>query len=510
LVDESINLFDDRGVVYAAADGVATIHGLNNCFYGEEILLENSSGGADVRGVVLNLERDNVKVCVFGSDTSVYSGSVASRTFDFVSIDFNFNTLGHVIDPLGIKIDMFNTEEIISEDIIIRCYVDSKAPGIISRESICEPLQTGIIAIDSMIPIGRGQRELIIGDRGTGKTTIAVDTIINARADNNDLFCIYVAIGQKLTTVRHLVDKLVSFDAMAYSLIVNSTAGIAATLCYLAPYAACSIGELFRDNGCHALIVYDDLSKHAVAYRQISLLLRRPPGREAYPGDIFYLHARLLERAAKMNKNLGGGSLTALPIIETLGNDITAYIPTNVISITDGQIYLKMDLFYKGIIPAIDIGLSVSRVGSAALIKIMRRLAGNLKLTLALHKDVEVFAAFGDDVDISTRRLITRGARLVELMKQKAHSPLPITTQVIIIFMGVQGYFDDISINLISKFKDFIVNILAKSQVAIFNNLKEVILNTEGIYTVKMQDNELHLFAQHVKLYFNKSIITLL
>lgn len=414
-------------------------------------MVEFSSG---LKGMALNLEPDNVGVVVFGNDRLIKEGDIVKRTGAIVDVPIGDELLGRVVDALGNPIDgkgPLNTKK--------RARVGVKAPGIIPRISVREPMQTGMKAVDSLVPIGRGQRELIIGDRQTGKTAVAIDTIINQKRFNDageekkKLYCIYVAIGQKRSTVAQLVKRLTDADAMKYSVIVAATASDAAPLQYLAPYSGCAMGEHFRDTGRHALIIYDDLSKQAVAYRQMSLLLRRPPGREAYPGDVFYLHSRLLERAAKMNDNHGGGSLTALPIIETQAGDVSAYIPTNVISITDGQIFLETELFYKGIRPAINVGLSVSRVGSAAQIKAMKQVAGSLKLELAQYREVAAFAQFGSDLDAATQQLLNRGAQLTELLKQKQYVPMAAEEQVCVVYAGVRGFLDNVQTSEIAKFE---------------------------------------------------------
>jgi F-type H+-transporting ATPase subunit alpha len=426
--------------------------------------------------MALNLEPDNVGIVVFGNDRLIKEGDLVRRTGNIVDVPVGDGLLGRVVDALGNPIDgkgpLTNVR---------RQRVSVKAPGIIPRQSVREPMQTGIKSIDSMVPIGRGQRELIIGDRQTGKTAVALDTIINQKKwndldDNNKkLYCVYVAIGQKRSTVAQFVQTLEKYDALKYSVIVAATASEAAPLQYLAPYTGCAVGEHFRDNGKHAMIVYDDLSKQAVAYRQMSLLLRRPPGREAYPGDVFYLHSRLLERAAKMSNQSGGGSLTALPIIETQGGDVSAYIPTNVISITDGQIFLEAELFFKGIRPAINVGLSVSRVGSAAQIKAMKQVAGSLKLFLAQYREVAAFAQFGSDLDPSTQFILNRGARLTELLKQAQYSPIPVEQQVVIIFAGVNGFLDKLDVKKVTTFE-------AKLIPYIQNNFPEILdtIRTEG------------------------------
>ncbi len=438
------------GKVLSVGDGIARAHGLDNVRAGEMVEFD---GG--IKGMALNLESDNVGIVIFGDDRSIKEGHIVRRTGDIVDVHVGKGLLGRVVDGLGNPIDgkgpIENAE---------KRRVEVKAPGIMPRKSVHEPMQTGLKAIDSLIPVGRGQRELIIGDRQTGKTAIAIDTFINqksvndaAKDDSEKLFCIYVAVGQKRSTVAQIVKTLEEKGAMEYSIVVAATASDPAPLQFLAPYTACAMGEYFRDNGMHAVIVYDDLSKQAVAYRQMSLLLRRPPGREAYPGDVFYLHSRLLERAAKLNDDNGAGSLTALPIIETQGGDVSAFIPTNVISITDGQIFLETELFYQGIRPAVNVGLSVSRVGSAAQIKAMKQVAGSIKLELAQYREMAAFAQFASDMDASTRRLLDRGARLTELLKQAQYSPMPIEEQVISLFAGVNGFLDNIQISDVNRFE---------------------------------------------------------
>jgi proton translocating ATP synthase F1 alpha subunit len=442
----------DSGVVVAVTDGIAKIIGLSAVKAGELI-----SFSSNIQGMVLNLEKHEVRAVIFGNDTGVLEGSKCLRTFNIVSIPVSDSFLGRVIDSLGNPIDGLGA--ISSENIY---EVDIKAPGIIPRQSVNEPLQTGILAIDSMVPIGRGQRELIIGDKQTGKTAIAVDTIINQKVghtvsgdikDSKAVFCVYVAIGQKRSTVAQVLSKLKVKEALYYTIIVAATASDNASLQFLAPYSGCALAEWFLNTKRHALIVFDDLSKQAVAYRQMSLLLRRPPGREAYPGDVFYLHSRLLERAAKLNAANGSGSITALPIIETQGGDVSAYIPTNVISITDGQIFLETELFYKGIRPAINVGLSVSRVGSAAQVGGLKSIAGPLKLNLAQFREVEAFASFGSDLDESTQYTLSTGLRLIELLKQRQYEPLKIKDEIILIFAGMRGYLDTISVSEITAFK---------------------------------------------------------
>ena len=437
------------GQVLSVGDGVARVYGLDNVKAGEMV---EFPGG--IRGMALNLESDNVGVVIFGEDRAIREGDVVKRTGAIVDVPVGPGLLGRVVDALGNPIDgkgpLSNVET---------RRIDVKAPGIIPRRSVHEPMQTGIKAIDALTPIGRGQRELIIGDRQTGKTAVAIDTILNQKPANETddesrkLYCIYVAVGQKRSTVAQIVKTLEDYGAMKYSTVVAATASEPAPLQYIAPYTGCTMGEYFRDNGMHSLLVYDDLSKQAVAYRQMSLLLRRPPGREAYPGDVFYLHSRLLERAAKLNDEHGSGSLTALPIIETQAGDVSAYIPTNVISITDGQIFLETGLFYKGIRPAINVGISVSRVGSAAQIKAMRQVAGTIKLELAQFREMEAFAQFASDLDAATQRLLARGARLTELLKQGQFAPLPVEEQVVSIYSGVRGYADKLAVGDITRFE---------------------------------------------------------
>jgi len=437
------------GEVLSVGDGIARVHGLDQVQAGEMV---EFPGG--IKGMALNLEVDNVGIVIFGDDRNIKEGDTVKRTGDIVDVPVGKDLLGRVVDALGNPID--GKGPIVTDD---RARVEVKAPGIIPRKSVHEPVQTGLKAIDALIPIGRGQRELIIGDRQTGKTALIIDTIINQRTVNESddelekLYCIYVAIGQKRSTVAQLVKTLEDYDALKYSIVVAATASEPAPLQFLAPYTGCTMGEFFRDNGMHAVIFYDDLSKHAVAYRQMSLLLRRPPGREAYPGDVFYLHSRLLERAAKMNDDNGAGSLTALPVIETQAGDVSAYIPTNVISITDGQIFLETELFFKGIRPAVNVGLSVSRVGSAAQIKAMKQVAGSIKLELAQYREMAAFAQFSSDLDQATQNLLARGARLTELLKQPQYTPLPIEEQLVTIFAGVNGYTDAIEVNQVTQFE---------------------------------------------------------
>ncbi|MBR0654417.1 F0F1 ATP synthase subunit alpha [Plastoroseomonas arctica] len=438
------------GTVLTVGDGVARCYGLQNVMAGEMVEFPN----AGLKGMALNLENDNVGVVIFGNDKGVKEGDTVSRTGEIVDVPVGMGLLGRVVDALGNPID--GKGPIAGAE---RRLIEVKAPGIIPRKSVHEPMQTGVKAIDALIPIGRGQRELIIGDRQTGKTAVIIDTIINQKHvnagadDKKKLYCIYVAVGQKRSTVAQLVKTLEEQGALEYSIIVAATASDPAPMQYLAPYAGCAMGEFFRDNGMHAVIFYDDLSKQAVAYRQVSLLLRRPPGREAYPGDVFYLHSRLLERAAKMSDAFGAGSLTALPVIETQAGDVSAYIPTNVISITDGQIFLETELFFKGIRPAVNVGLSVSRVGSSAQIKAMKQVAGKIKLELAQYREMAAFAQFASDLDATTQALLARGARLTELLKQPQYKPVPVEEQVISLFAGTRGYLDKIDIGKIGEFE---------------------------------------------------------
>ena len=444
---------DEIGRVLSVGDGIARIYGLNKIQAGE--MVEFGSG---VRGMALNLENDNVGVVLFGSDNAINEGDIVKRTGTIVDVPVGKGTLGRVVDALGNPIDGKGPLKDVT-----RRRAEVKAPGIIARQSVNEPMQTGLKAVDSLVPIGRGQRELIIGDRQTGKTAIAIDAIINQKEVNagddesKKLYCVYVAVGQKRSTVAQIVKILSDAGALEYSIIVAATASDPAPLQFLAPYSGCAMGEYFRDNGMHALIIYDDLSKQSVAYRQMSLLLRRPPGREAFPGDVFYLHSRLLERAAKMSKDVGGGSLTALPVIETQAGDVSAYIPTNVISITDGQIFLETELFYKGIRPAINVGLSVSRVGSAAQVKAMKQVAGTLKLELAQYREVAAFAQFGSDLDAATQYLLNRGARLTEVLKQGQFQPMPIENQIVVLYAATRGYLDKMNISDIPRFEQSIL-----------------------------------------------------
>jgi F-type H+-transporting ATPase subunit alpha len=456
------------GQVLSVGDGIARVYGLDNVQAGEMVEFENG-----VRGMALNLESDNVGIVIFGEDREIMEGQTVKRTGAIVDVPVGKGLLGRVVDALGNPID--DKGPIPGE----RKRVDVKAPGIIPRKSVHEPMATGLKAIDALIPIGRGQRELIIGDRQTGKTAIALDTILNQKPLNATgdekikLYCIYVAVGQKRSTVAQFVKVLEEQGALEYCVIVAATASDPAPMQFLAPFAGCTMGEYFRDNGMHAVIVYDDLSKQAVAYRQMSLLLRRPPGREAYPGDVFYLHSRLLERAAKMNEENGAGSLTALPVIETQANDVSAYIPTNVISITDGQIFLESDLFYQGIRPAVNVGLSVSRVGAAAQTRAMKKVAGRVKGELAQYREMAAFAQFGSDLDATTQRLLNRGARLTELLKQPQFSPLKMEEQVCVIYAGVNGYLDPIPVNRVRAFEDGLLGALRTEHGDILKDIRD-------------------------------------
>ncbi len=457
------------GQVLSVGDGVARVYGLDNVQAGEMV---EFPGG--IQGMALNLEVDNVGVVIFGSDRDIKEGDTVKRTGRIVDAPVGKALLGRVVDALGNPIDGAGAIET-SE----RRLVEVKAPGIMPRRSVFEPMQTGLKALDALVPIGRGQRELIIGDRQTGKTAVAIDTIINQKTINESgdeskkLYCIYVAIGQKRSTVAQVVKTLADEGALDYTIVVAATASEPAPLQFLAPYTACAIGEYFRDNGMHAVIIYDDLSKQATAYRQMSLLLRRPPGREAYPGDVFYIHSRLLERAAKMNDDHGGGSLTALPVIETQANDVSAYIPTNVISITDGQIFLETDLFYKGVRPAINVGLSVSRVGSAAQTKSMKQVAGSIKLELAQYREMEAFSQFASDLDAVTQRLLARGARLTELLKQPQYRPMPLEEQVVAIFCGVRGFLDSVDVGRINEYESRLLDHIRSQHGDVLESLRE-------------------------------------
>ncbi|HHZ67971.1 MAG TPA: F0F1 ATP synthase subunit alpha [Alphaproteobacteria bacterium] len=457
------------GQVLSVGDGIARVYGLDNVQLGEMVEFPGA-----IKGMALNLETDNVGIVIFGDDRNIKEGDVVKRTGSIVDVPVGKNMLGRVVDALGEPIDGKGPIEGVE-----RRRIEVKAPGIIPRQSVHEPMQTGLKAVDSLVPIGRGQRELIIGDRQTGKTALAIDTIINQKSINetNDeskkLYCIYVAIGQKRSTVAQIVKTLEENGALDYTVVVSASASEPAPLQFLAPYGGCAMGEYFRDNGMHALIIYDDLSKQAVAYRQMSLLLRRPPGREAYPGDVFYLHSRLLERAAKMSDEFGGGSLTALPVIETQAGDVSAYIPTNVISITDGQIFLETDLFYQGIRPAINVGLSVSRVGSAAQVKAMKQVAGSIKLELAQYREMAAFSQFASDLDAATQRLLARGERLTELLKQSQYSPLPVEEQVVVVFAGVRGYLDNIEVSQVGRFEEQLLADLRADHADLLETIRE-------------------------------------
>jgi F-type H+-transporting ATPase subunit alpha len=498
ILKEQIEKFDldtkveEIGKVLSVGDGIARVYGLEEVSAGEMVEFSDKT-----LGMALNLEEDNVGVVIFGDDMNIKEGDTVKRTGNIVDTAVGMDLLARVVDGLGREID--GKGKIKSKE---RKMVDVKAPGIIPRQSVSEPMQTGLKAIDALVPVGRGQRELIIGDRQTGKTAVAIDTIINQKKLNKEkeekekLFCIYVSIGQKRSTVAQIVKTLEEQGAMEYTVVVAATASDPAPLQYLAPYTGCTIGEWFRDNGMHALIIYDDLSKQAVAYRQMSLLLRRPPGREAYPGDVFYLHSRLLERAAKLNKENGSGSLTALPIIETQAGDVSAYIPTNVISITDGQIFLETDLFYQGVRPAINVGLSVSRVGSAAQVKAMKQVAGSIKLELAQYREMAAFAQFGSDLDVSTQKLLNRGARLTELLKQAQYSPLPVEEQVIVIYAGVNGYLDDMALSQVGNFEKFVLEEIKRSHKSLLKSLKTKLSLDESL------ENELKTVISEIKKKF--------
>ena len=469
---KNLNLDQDVaevGQVLSVGDGIARIYGLDNVQAGEMIEFPGN-----IKGMALNLEQDNVGAVIFGDDRNIKEGDIVKRTKKILEVSIGKELLGRVVDGLGIPIDgkgKIKTSK--------TSRIEVKAPGIVKRRSVHEPVQTGIKAIDTLIPIGRGQRELIIGDRQTGKTAIAIDTILNQKDINQGkdekkkLYCIYVAIGQKKSSVAHIVKVLEDHDALKYTIVVAATASDPAPLQFLAPYTGCTMGEYFRDNGMHALIIYDDLSKQAIAYRQMSLLLRRPPGREAYPGDVFYLHSRLLERAAKMSDKENGGSLTALPIIETQANDVAAYIPTNVISITDGQIFLEIDLFHQGKKPAINVGLSVSRVGSAAQLKSMKQVAGSIKLELAQYREMEAFAQFGSDLDETTQQLLNRGARLTEILKQPQYKPLSVEEQVVSIFAGVNGYLDKVKVEYVIEFLGKLLKYFKSKQKTLLDTIKK-------------------------------------
>ncbi len=460
----------ETGQVLSVGDGIARVFGLQNVMAGE--LVDFPSAG--VKGMALNLETDNVGIVIFGDDTRIREGDTVTRTRDIVDVPVGRGLLGRVVDGLGNPIDGKGPLTDVK-----RTRVEVKAPGIIPRKSVHEPMQTGLKAIDALIPIGRGQRELVIGDRQTGKTAVIIDAIINQKGVNAGtdeaakLYCIYVAIGQKRSTVAQLVRTLEENGALEYSIVVAATASDPAPMQFLAPYTGCAMGEFFRDNGMHAMICYDDLSKQAVAYRQMSLLLRRPPGREAYPGDVFYLHSRLLERAAKMSDAFGAGSLTALPVIETQAGDVSAYIPTNVISITDGQIFLETELFFRGIRPAVNVGLSVSRVGSSAQIKAMKKVAGSIKLELAQYREMAAFAQFASDLDASTQQLLARGARLTELLKQPQYSPMPVEEQVISIYAGTKGYLDGVPVGKVGEFERRMISELKMREPSVLNGIRD-------------------------------------
>lgn len=488
---------DETGQVLSVGDGIATVYGLKGVQYNE--MVEFQSG---VKGMALNLGDDTVGVVIFGSDAEIKEGDTVKRLNKIVSVPVGKELLGRVVDALGQPIDGLG-------DIDAKEYanVETKAPGIIDRRSVHEPVQTGLKVIDSLIPIGRGQRELIIGDRQTGKTSIILDTIINQKAtnilakdDKEKLFCIYVAIGQKRSTVAQVVKTLRDYGAMDYTIVVAATASDSAPLQYLAPYSGCAMGEYFRDRGMHAIIFYDDLSKQATAYRQMSLLLRRPPGREAYPGDVFYLHSRLLERAAKLSDEKGGGSLTAMPVIETQAGDVSAYIPTNVISITDGQIFLETSLFYQGVRPAVNIGISVSRVGSAAQVKAMKQVAGTMKLDLAQYREMAAFAQFSSDLDKSTKDLLNRGGRLVELLKQPVYHPLTIEEEVIALFAGSKGYLDELDITQVKNFEAYLLSEIKQNKPKLMTEIREKKVISEEL------ENELSSYMREVLARFKKTL----
>jgi F-type H+-transporting ATPase subunit alpha len=471
--------WDDFGLVTTVKDGVVSISGLWSAMAGELIRINQT-----VEGVVLNIEANVIKAIIFDTDDQVEESFWVERSDSILNVPTGIELLGRVVDALGNPIDDLEDIEVEEEDFTD---VEIKAPGIITRKSVHQPLQTGITAIDAMIPVGRGQRELIIGDRQTGKTTIAIDTILNhldlGEDDSNKLYCVYVAIGQKCSTVSQIVSLLKEKGALEFTTIVAATSADAASLQFLAPYSGCSIGEFFRDNQAHALIIYDDLSKQAVSYRQMSLLLRRPPGREAYPGDVFYSHSRLLERAAKLSDDFGAGSLTALPVIETLAGDVSAYIPTNVISITDGQIFLESELFYKGVRPAINVGLSVSRVGSAAQPRSMKAVAGSLKLELAQYREVEAFASFGSELDETTQQVLVRGARLIEILNQAPHDPLDALVQIVYIYAATKGYLDKLPVSKIASFKKNVrLDIQEFVELAYSNNLDEILQSSDTAF----------------------------
>ena len=479
------------GQVLSVGDGIARIYGLDRVQAGELVEFKNG-----VKGMALNLETDSVGAVIFGQDSDIHEGDTVKRTGEIVNAPVGKGLLGRVVDALGNPIDgkgAIKAEEYRA--------VDVKAPGIITRRSVHEPLQTGLKAVDSLIPIGRGQRELIIGDRQTGKTAIILDTIINQKAvndraknDKEKMFCIYVAVGQKRSTVAQVMHTLEQYGALDYTIVVAATASESAPLQFIAPYTGCAMGEYFRDNGMHAVVFYDDLSKHAVAYRQMSLLLRRPPGREAYPGDVFYLHSRLLERAAKMNDELGSGSLTALPVIETQAGDVSAYIPTNVISITDGQIFLESALFHQGVRPAVNVGISVSRVGSSAQIKAMKQVAGSIKLELAQYREMAAFSQFASDLDPATQKLLNRGARLTELLKQKQYRPMPVEEEVVSIFTGIRGYLDELPVEKIARFEKEMLEQLKASVPSVLESIR-----TEKTLTPDAEDDLRYFLDDFIK-----------
>jgi proton translocating ATP synthase F1 alpha subunit len=480
LNNENTNSIEELGTVLSVKDGVVQIFGLKSVKAGEMVEFVSTK----IKAMALNLEKNSIGVVVFGDDVSIREGDKVRSTGELISVNVGDGMLGRVVNALGIPIDGKGALNPQPKNIT---RIERKAPGIITRKSVHEPLQTGIKAIDCLLPIGRGQRELIIGDRQTGKSTIAIDTILNQKSNNQngiDMHCIYVGIGQKRSTILKFMDTLEQNNALNYTIIVAATASEAAPLQYLAPYTGCAIGEYYRDNGKHALIIYDDLNKHAVAYRQMSLLLRRPPGREAFPGDIFYIHSRLLERSAKLDLPFGGGSLTALPIVETQAGDVSGYIPTNIISITDGQIFLEKELFYKGIRPAINVGLSVSRVGSAAQLPVMKRIAGSMKLELAQYREIAVFSQFDTDIDESTKQLLKRGALLTELLKQPQNAPLSIDKEIAIIFAGVRGYLDKIDLSDISQYEIKLLNFIQSSE--LFN---PYIKSLAGLKSFDVEDN---------------------
>lgn len=474
-------LLEKIGFVISACDGVLEVEGLSNVFVGELVeIYNNITDTKKYKGLVLNLNKNTINVVLLGNEANIKVNNIVHRTKNLINVPCGFKTLKKVLSPLGLILNQEVQKKVKTK---INNYLDVKAPGIVLRYSVNKPLQTGIKAIDSLVPIGRGQRELIIGDRQTGKSTIAVDTIINLHKIKSNIFCFYVGIGQKQSFINNLMNELNSFDSFSKTSIISATASDSAPIQYLAPYSGCTMAEFFRDNGFDSLIIYDDLSKHAVAYRQMSLLLKRSPGREAYPGDVFYLHSRLLERASQLSKKYKGGSLTALPIIETLAGDVSAYIPTNVISITDGQIYLENELFYKGIKPAINPGLSVSRVGSAAQIHAMKKLSGNLKLSLAQYREVASFAKFGSNLDDATQNLLKKGSLLTEILKQNKHEILCVEFQVVILFASVQGYLNSFNLNLINKVEKFLYIFLSNSSF-IFKYLKFIIENDKFLRVI--------------------------